>query len=309
MMAMGKNFKKTENEGWKTWRILTKVLLFLSCICFIISTASLVFGNSVSGFGVDPNVVSLVFALLGLNVAVTFFIPMLITKHQVADTVRDIVDKSVEQKFFKEKIEQYATQENIADLVRKVSTLLFWQKRYIWSLSCALNALNEYMEIAQDKPTESIRSLWISIEEMINIISSKNNASLLKKEFPMSKKEMKLMKKRGQPKEKIRSKKERLFNDKKDMLTRLYIELFELVYQKEDLIHIIGYEFEKRVNHCLDTPVRSIIDMTAEECSIKYEEIELGIRENAEPFGCSETRRTAEEVLRSLIKIENNKSV
>jgi hypothetical protein len=124
---------------------------------------------------------------------------------------------------------------------------------------------------------------------------------LLKTEFPVSNKEIELMKKK-RPKEKIRSKEKQLARDKKDMLIRLYIELFELVYQKEDLIYIIGYKFKKQVNHCLDVPVRSIIDMTAEECDIKSGKIRLEIRKNAAPFENAETQGTARKILDDLIK-------
>jgi hypothetical protein len=243
----------------------------------------------------------MILALISLNIAVTFFIPMLITKNQITDTVKDIVDKT----FLEKEMAQYATQANVADLLRKVSTLLFWQKRYIWSLSCALNALNEYMKIATDKFDPQIklqiRNMWISIEAMITIIAD-NNEPLLKKEFPISNKEIKLMEKRDLPEEKIKPKRELLINDKKDMLMRVYIELFELIYRKEDLIHIIGHNLSKQVNKCLDAPVKKIITVTAEEGKIEPEEIKLEIRENSAPFENVETRKTAEETLKDLIK-------
>jgi hypothetical protein len=160
--------KESGNRSRTGWEIATMVLCFLPSLCFLAGVVWLVVDKFVLSaeisdktiFGIDPNVVSMIFALFGLNLAVTFFMPMLITENQVIKTVRGIVDKSVEQKFIKEKMEQYATQMNIADLLQKVSGLLFWQNRYIWSLSCALNALNEYMKITQGGMRDSkIRNL------------------------------------------------------------------------------------------------------------------------------------------------------
>jgi hypothetical protein len=220
------------------------------------------------------------------------------TKNQISETVRDIVDK----KFLEEKMERYATQTNIADILRKVSTLLFQQGRYIWSLNCALNALNEYMKITPDKPADSIRNLWISIEAMTNIVVNKYaNSSLLKNEFPISDEEIELMGEKNWSKE-IQSKIDRLTFDKKDMLIRFYIEIFMLAYQKEDLIHIIGYKFKEQINYCLDSYFIKLINDTAKECDIKYEEIKSEIRDNSAPFENAETRGTAEETLKDLIK-------
>jgi hypothetical protein len=248
-------------------------------------------------FGIDINTFSMIVALFGLNMAVTFFIPMLITKNQIAEKVRETVD----QKFTKELKEQYATQKNIADILRNVSGLLFWQKRYIWSLSCALSALNEYMKITPNWEESKIRNMWISVEAMINIIVNKNSTSLLENEFPISNEEIKLVEDKKWTKE-AKSKEEQLARDKKGMLIQFYIEIFELVYQKEELIYIMGDEFTKQVNYCLDVPVRSIIDTTAKECDIKSEEIRSAIRKYAEPFKNAETRKTAEKTLEDLMK-------
>ena len=103
-------------------------------------------------------------------------------------------------------MERYATQMSIADLLRKVSTLLFWQERYIWSLSCALRALNEYMKITPDREESQINDMWISIEAMVYIISNKCIVPLLKTEFPISNEEIELMEKKGWSEEYIQSK-------------------------------------------------------------------------------------------------------
>jgi hypothetical protein len=303
MMAKEK-FEKTKNGERTIWEKV--IILLVPNLCFLIGVVWLIFKKFIPDSGVDPNAVSLIFALFGLNLAVTFFIPMLITKHQVTDAVKEIVDKTLVEK----NMVQYATQMNIADLLQKVSSLLFWQKRYIWSLSCALNALNEYMGISPDEMRNSkIINLWISIESMTNIVVNKySDSSLLKNEFPISNEEIKLMGKKNW-REARQMRIDQLAEDKKYMLIWFYTEIFKLAYQKENLIQIIGYEYKDQINCCLNNNFIKIINDTANECSIKYEEIESGIRKNAEPFGCSETRRTAEEVLRSLIKIENVKSV
>jgi hypothetical protein len=299
---------KLENGISTIWKILTIIAIAITILCFFTGVVLMIVDKFVLSagfnvktvFGIDPNVVSMIFALFGLNLAVVFFMPMLITENQVIKTVRSIVDKSVDQKFIKEKMERYATQTNIADILRKVSTLLFQQGRYIWSLSCALNALNEYMKITPDGLKSQIHNMWISIEAMINIIASENDDHLLESEFPVSNKEIELMK--NNPEKRIRSKEEQLKRDKEDMLIRLYIELFNLIYQKEDLIHIIGCKFKKQVNHCLDVPVRRIIDMTAEVCDIKSGKIRSEIRKYSEWFENVKTRKTAEKTLKKLIK-------
>ena len=170
------------------------------------------------------------------------------------------------------------------------------------SLSCALRALNEYMKITTDREESQINDMWISIEAMVYIISNKCIVPLLKTEFPISNEEIELMEKKGWSEEDIQSKRDRLASDKKDMLIRFYIEIFELVYRKEELIHIMGDKFKKQVDHCLDIPVRSIIDMTARECDIKSEEIESEIRKNAVPFKKAKTRGAAEKTLKELIR-------
>jgi hypothetical protein len=297
---MEKPIKKSGDGSRTGWReILTFVLCLLSNVGFLIGVG---WAICKSVPATEAYIFSMILALFSLNIAVTFFIPMLITKNQVISTVRSIVDQSVEQKFIKEKTEQYATQKNIADILRNVSGLLFWQERYIWSLSCALNALNEYMKITPDTMRDSnIRNMWISIEAMINIIVNKNNTALLEKEFPISNDEIKLVEDKKWLKE-AQSKKEQLAKDKKDMLIRFYIEIFELVYQKEELIYIMGDNFKKQVNSCLNILVQWIIDITAKECKIEYEEIKSTIRKESDPFKNAETRKTAEKTLKDLIK-------
>jgi hypothetical protein len=199
---------------------------------------------------------------------------------------------------------------NIADILRKVSGLLFWQGRYIWSLSCALNALNEYMKIASDTMRDSkIRDSWISIVAMINIILNKQIKHLLETEFPISNEERELMnnkmEKTDENNKEIQSKENQLATDKKDMLIRFYIEIFELAYKKDNLIDIVGVmgdEFKKQVNDCLYIGLRKIINRTAKECKIKSEEIKAEIKKNATPFKKSETQMTAREMLEDLMK-------
>jgi hypothetical protein len=297
-MKREKKYKKPGDGGWTGWQKALLILAFIVSACFLAGVVLLAVGKFAPVSGIDPNAVTMILALFSLNLAVAFFIPMLITKNQITDTVRNIVD----QKFFEEKMERYATQMNIASLLQKMSTLLFQQERHIWALSCALNALNEYMKITPDKPTDSIRNLWISIESMTNIVVNKyTNSSLLKNEFHISNEEIEIMKEKNWSKE-IQSKVDQLTLDKKDMLMRFYIEIFMLAYQKEYLIHIIGYKFKEQINYCLDNYFIKIINDTVKECDIKYEEIKSEIRDNAAPFENSETRGTAEETLKNLIK-------
>jgi hypothetical protein len=307
---MGKLFKKPKDGGCTIWKILIIIAIVIANACFFIS----VLCKSVPS--TEANVFSMILALVSLNIAVSFFIPMLITKHQVTDTVKDIVDK----KFLEEKMERYATQMNIADVLRKVSGLLFEQKRYIWSLSCALNVLNEYMKITPDKPAESIRNLWISIEAMMDIVVNTPINPLLKNEFPISNAEIKLMNKKDWPKKikltneinrskEIKQKDKQLTEDIKDMLIWFYVEIFELTCQRENLISVIGYKFKERIDGCLDKYFIKIINETVEESVIKYEKIGLKIREYSELFEKAETQKSAEKTLKDFIgKIRSGKS-
>jgi hypothetical protein len=255
----------------------------------------------------------MIVALVSLNIAVTFFIPLLITNTQVTDTVKEIVD----QKFLKERMKRYATQENISNLLERVSTLLFWQKRYIWALSCSLNVLSEYIQVASDKqsnpdnpddpgnPRKRIYNLWMTIEAMVNIVLKKY-PGLLEDEFPISNDEIKVMKE--QPDEDayteiIKSRKEQLIADKKKMLMQFYVETFELISKKEDLIYIIGNtdENQKQVQNCLDIKFREIINRTAYECKIEIKAIKSYIQERSCLFENAETRSAAKEILKNFI--------
>jgi hypothetical protein len=138
---------------------------------------------------------------------------------------------------------------------------------------------------------------------MLNIVVKKHTTSLLEKEFPIYNEEIKLIED-GLLEEKIEPKKERLHKDRKDMLIRFYIEIFELVHRKEELIDIIGDgdEVKEQVNNCLNIDFRRIINRTAEECYIKSEEIKSAVRKGAAPFENAETQGTARKILDDLIK-------
>jgi hypothetical protein len=160
---------------------------------------------------------------------------------------------------------------------------------------------------------------------MTNIVVNTPITHLLENEFPISNDEIKLMNKEDWPKKikptemnrlnEIKQKEKQLTDDKKDMLIRFYVEIFELTYQREDLIHIIGYKSKKQIDGCLDKYFIRIINKTVEEFnetaekSIEYEKIGLKIRKNSELFESAETRKSAEKTLKDFIEIiKNDKS-
>jgi hypothetical protein len=265
----------------------------------------------------EANVFSMIAALVSLNIAVSFFIPLLITNNQIIDKVKEIVDK----RLLNEHMERYATQKNISNLLERVSTLLFWQRRYIWALSCSLNVLSEYMQIVSDKqdnpdnpdnpddpdnPRKRIYNLWMTIEAMVNTILNKYSA-LLENEFPISRDEIKFMEEQSDEDacaEIMKSRKKQLIEDKKKMLMQFYIETFELIFKKEDLIYIIGNTDgdQKQTQDCLNIDFRKIINRTANECDIKLEAIKSHIKERSYLFENTETRSTAKETLEDFIE-------
>jgi hypothetical protein len=313
MNKYDKRFRRWISRNWI--KIGIGILCLVPNVCFLFGIRWAILQSAQA---TEANVFSMIAALVSLNIAVTFFIPILITYNQITDIAKKIVD----QKFLKERMERYATQENISDILERVSTLLFWQKRYIWALSCSLNALNEYIQIALDKqnnpdnpnntddpnnPRKRIYNLWMTIEAMVNIILNKHSG-LLEDEFPISNKEIKFMEKQAD-KDKdaytkiIKSKQKQLAKDKKKMLMRFYVEIFELMFQKEGLIYILGNAGgdQKQVQNCLNIKFREIIIITADKCNIELETIRSEIEKSSYRFENAETRSAAKEILKNFI--------
>jgi hypothetical protein len=121
MMAKRNFFQKFVNEKFTAWGMLITIVTLISNILFCISVGKAICKSAPAS---EAYIFSTILALISLNMAVTFFIPMLITKHQVTDTVKEVVDKTLVEK----NMVQYATQMNIADLLQKVSSLLFGKR-------------------------------------------------------------------------------------------------------------------------------------------------------------------------------------
>jgi hypothetical protein len=94
MTTMKNFFKKFVNESFTGWGIFIIIITLISNVCFLLGAGQAICKSAPA---TEAYIFSAILALIGLNIAVTFFMPMLITKNQITDTVRDIVD----QKFIK----------------------------------------------------------------------------------------------------------------------------------------------------------------------------------------------------------------
>jgi hypothetical protein len=234
----------------------------------------------------ETNVFSMIIALVALNISTTFFIPLLITKNEI----KNIVDQKFDQKFIDENKDKYITQKDIANIYRMNSTLLRKQERYFWALSSSLFSLNKYIRISdKEKIGELINELWEYIgglaKEITKKISTEDIHCLLKKEFSID---------------------EPSNADEKDLLKRLYIEVFELMCQEEKLSDIIDVEHKELVKHCLNYDFIEIINKTAKAYDIELEEIKSKIKKDSILYNNTETRENAKETLKTFENLIEN---
>lgn len=271
------------------WQCLKKInwLIYILClipnVCFFLGICWAI-GKPVCP--TETNVFSMIIALVALNISTTFFIPLLITKNEI----KNIVDQKFDQKFIDENKDKYITQKDIANIYRMNSTLLRKQERYFWALSSSLFSLNKYIRISdKEKIGELINELWEYIgglaKEITKKISTEDIHCLLKKEFSID---------------------EPSNADEKDLLKRLYIEVFELMCQEEKLSDIIDVEHKELVKHCLNYDFIEIINKTAKAYDIELEEIKSKIKKDSILYNNTETRENAKETLKTFENLIEN---